>query len=223
MNDDIDRFIATAPAAPLRLRHQGQGRTDPGSRPDGARASPASSTSWAAKCTGRGSPAKSCRAAPTGRSCGRTAPSRWWRATPSRARSGSALIYVQNEGLRVASPDILARMSRGEPVPFDSYHFRTAPQFETAEPTLEMAGARDLRRRGRAHARPRRHRLPRGPLGFALGDARQPIVDQGAEQSERVRSASRGRRGRSLRRWRADSSPGWSRRRGSLRPCPGGR
>jgi len=52
-----------------------------------------------------------------------------------RARSG-ALIYVQNDGLRVASPDILARMSRGEPVPFDSYHFRTAPHFETAEPTL---------------------------------------------------------------------------------------
>ena len=48
-----------------------------------------------------------------------------------------ALIYVQNEGLRVASPEILARMSRGEPVPFDSYHFRTAPRFETAEPSLK--------------------------------------------------------------------------------------
>jgi len=48
-----------------------------------------------------------------------------------------ALIYVQNEGLRVASPDILARMSKGELVPFDSYHFRTAPRFETAEPSLK--------------------------------------------------------------------------------------
>lgn len=47
------------------------------------------------------------------------------------------LIYVQNEGLRVASPEILARMSNGEPVPFDSYHFRTAPRFETAEPSLQ--------------------------------------------------------------------------------------
>jgi uncharacterized protein DUF3237 len=48
-----------------------------------------------------------------------------------------ALIYVQNEGLRVASPEILARMSRGELVPFDSYHFRTVPRFETAEPSLK--------------------------------------------------------------------------------------
>jgi uncharacterized protein DUF3237 len=48
-----------------------------------------------------------------------------------------ATIYVQNEGLRVASPEILARMSRGEPVAHDSYHFRTAPRFETAEPSLK--------------------------------------------------------------------------------------
>ena len=48
-----------------------------------------------------------------------------------------ALIYVQNEGLRVAGPEILARMSKGEPVPFDSYHFRTAPRFETAESSLK--------------------------------------------------------------------------------------
>lgn len=48
-----------------------------------------------------------------------------------------ALIYVQNEGLRVASPEVLARMSRGELVPYDSYHFRTAPRFETAEPSLK--------------------------------------------------------------------------------------
>jgi hypothetical protein len=53
-----------------------------------------------------------------------------------RARS-DALVYVQNEGLRVASPEILARMSKGELVPFDSYHFRTAPRFETADPALK--------------------------------------------------------------------------------------
>lgn len=51
--------------------------------------------------------------------------------------SAGALVYVQNEGLRVASLEIAARMSRGEPVPPDSYRFRTAPRFETAEPTLE--------------------------------------------------------------------------------------
>ena len=53
-----------------------------------------------------------------------------------RAASG-ALIYVQNEGLRVASPEILARMSKGELVPVGSYHFRSAPTFETAEPSLK--------------------------------------------------------------------------------------
>ena len=53
-----------------------------------------------------------------------------------KATSG-ALIYVQNEGLRVATPEILARMSKGERVPIDSYYFRTAPKFETAEPSLK--------------------------------------------------------------------------------------
>ncbi|MBM3650260.1 MAG: DUF3237 domain-containing protein [Alphaproteobacteria bacterium] len=48
-----------------------------------------------------------------------------------------ALIYVQNEGLRVATPEIAERMSRGEAVPAGSYHFRTAPRFETAEPSLK--------------------------------------------------------------------------------------
>ena len=50
---------------------------------------------------------------------------------------GGALIYVQNDGLRVASPEILERMSRGELLPPGSYHFRTAPRFETSEPTLK--------------------------------------------------------------------------------------
>ena len=53
-----------------------------------------------------------------------------------RATSG-ALIYVQNEGLRVASPEVLARMSKGELAPIGSYYFRTAPRFETAEPSLK--------------------------------------------------------------------------------------
>lgn len=51
--------------------------------------------------------------------------------------ASGAMIYVQNEGLRVASPEILARMSKGELVPFDSYHFRTAPRFETSAPGLK--------------------------------------------------------------------------------------
>ncbi|MFO1160814.1 MAG: DUF3237 domain-containing protein [Reyranellaceae bacterium] len=51
--------------------------------------------------------------------------------------SAGALVYVQNEGLRVASPEIVARMSRGEAVPVDSYRFRTAPRFETSAPALK--------------------------------------------------------------------------------------
>jgi hypothetical protein len=53
-----------------------------------------------------------------------------------KAGSG-ALVYVQNDGLRVASPEIVARMSRGEAVPLDSYRFRTAPRFETSDPALK--------------------------------------------------------------------------------------
>jgi uncharacterized protein DUF3237 len=51
--------------------------------------------------------------------------------------TAGATICVQNEGLRVAAPEVLARMSRGELVRHDSYHFRTAPRFETAEPSLK--------------------------------------------------------------------------------------
>ena len=58
------------------------------------------------------------------------------RADMGRSDKG-ALVYVQNDGLRVASPEILARMSKGELVPVGSYHFRTAPRFETAEPRLK--------------------------------------------------------------------------------------
>jgi hypothetical protein len=53
-----------------------------------------------------------------------------------RSRSG-ALVYVQNEGLRVASPEVIERLARGDRVPPEDYHFRTAPRFETAEPSLK--------------------------------------------------------------------------------------
>jgi hypothetical protein len=53
-----------------------------------------------------------------------------------RSKSG-ALVYVQNEGLRVAAPEVVARMSKGERVPLGSYYFRTAPRFETSEPSLK--------------------------------------------------------------------------------------
>jgi len=40
------------------------------------------------------------------------------------------LIYVKNIGVRVASPDISARIARGEKVEADQYYFRTSPRFE---------------------------------------------------------------------------------------------
>ncbi|MCA0301084.1 MAG: DUF3237 domain-containing protein [Proteobacteria bacterium] len=51
--------------------------------------------------------------------------------------STGALVYVQNEGLRVATPEVIEKLARGEAMPPDSYHFRTAPRFETAEPSLK--------------------------------------------------------------------------------------
>lgn len=40
------------------------------------------------------------------------------------------LIACTNRGIRHASPDIMAKLMRGEPVPNDSYYFRTTAQFE---------------------------------------------------------------------------------------------
>ncbi len=136
----------------------------------------ASSTSWGARCTDRASAARSCRAAPTGRSCGPTARSRSSRATTIKSAEG-ALIYVQIEGLRVASPEILARMSRGELVPFDSYHFRTAPRFETAEPSLKWLERATFV--GVAARAPDRVAIGSTKCSrAALGNAHQPVVDQ---------------------------------------------
>lgn len=43
-----------------------------------------------------------------------------------------ALIYVQNKGYRHGSPEVLARLAKGEPVDPASYYMRTAPWFETS-------------------------------------------------------------------------------------------
>ena len=40
------------------------------------------------------------------------------------------LISVTNRGLRHGPPDIIARITRGEPVPAGSYYFRTVAEFE---------------------------------------------------------------------------------------------
>ena len=40
------------------------------------------------------------------------------------------LIYISNSGLRVASNEVLAKISNGEVVHADEYYFRTVPLFE---------------------------------------------------------------------------------------------
>ena len=45
-----------------------------------------------------------------------------------------ALVQVVNRGIRHASPEDMARLLRGEPVPPERVYFRTAPVFETAAP-----------------------------------------------------------------------------------------
>ena len=47
------------------------------------------------------------------------------------------LLYVQSRGIRHGSPDVLARLARGEDVDASEYTFRTATQIETAAPELD--------------------------------------------------------------------------------------
>jgi hypothetical protein len=44
--------------------------------------------------------------------------------------SDGVLIAVNNRGIRHAEPEIMAKLSRGEPVPASSYYFRTCALFE---------------------------------------------------------------------------------------------
>ncbi len=44
--------------------------------------------------------------------------------------SDSVLIMVTNRGLRRASPEVMARLGRGEPVQPSEYYFRTTAEFE---------------------------------------------------------------------------------------------
>lgn len=40
------------------------------------------------------------------------------------------IIYIKNVGLRVATPEVAARIGRGEQVPSTEYYFRAVPKFE---------------------------------------------------------------------------------------------
>ena len=45
-----------------------------------------------------------------------------------------AMIYIVNTGVRFGPPDVMARITRGEPVDPALIYFRTTPRFETASP-----------------------------------------------------------------------------------------
>src|SRR6266498_5081357 len=47
------------------------------------------------------------------------------------------LLYVQSRGVRHGSPEVLARLARGEDVDATEYTFRTSTRIETAAPALD--------------------------------------------------------------------------------------
>ena len=50
---------------------------------------------------------------------------------------GGDLLYVQSRGVRHGSPEVLARLARGEDVDPGEYTFRTSTKIETAAPHLD--------------------------------------------------------------------------------------
>jgi hypothetical protein len=50
---------------------------------------------------------------------------------------GGDLLYVQSQSIRHGSPDVLARLGRGEDVDPSEYTFRAATRIETAAPALD--------------------------------------------------------------------------------------
>ena len=50
---------------------------------------------------------------------------------------GGDLLYVQSRSVRHGSPDVLARLARGDDVDASEYTFRAATQIETAAPALD--------------------------------------------------------------------------------------
>lgn len=49
---------------------------------------------------------------------------------------GGDLIFVTNRAVRTASPEVMAKIVKGEPVDPSEVYFRCAPSFETASPAL---------------------------------------------------------------------------------------
>ena len=52
------------------------------------------------------------------------------------------VIYVQNHAVRTASPEVMAKLIKGEVVSPESVYFRCTPRFETASPALSWISER---------------------------------------------------------------------------------
>ncbi|MBN8753092.1 MULTISPECIES: DUF3237 domain-containing protein [Variovorax] len=52
------------------------------------------------------------------------------------------LIYVQNQAVRSATPEVMAQLLRGEPVDPTQVYFRCNPRFETTSPSLKWISER---------------------------------------------------------------------------------
>jgi Protein of unknown function (DUF3237) len=48
-----------------------------------------------------------------------------------------ALVYVDNRGVRFGPPEVMARITRGEPVDPAQVYFRSTPRFETGAPAYQ--------------------------------------------------------------------------------------
>jgi hypothetical protein len=67
-----------------------------------------------------------------------------------------ARVLVRSDGLRHGAPDVLAALSRGEPVDPARYYFRTVMRFEAAHPAVDwlnriIAIARGAREKNAVH------------------------------------------------------------------------
>ncbi|WP_426392651.1 DUF3237 domain-containing protein [Variovorax sp. R-27] len=52
------------------------------------------------------------------------------------------MVYVQNHAVRSASPEVMGKLLRGEPVDPSQVYFRCSPRFETASPSLKWINER---------------------------------------------------------------------------------
>ena len=52
------------------------------------------------------------------------------------------VIYVENHAIRTASPEVMAKLIKGEVVNPESVYFRCTPRFETASPALSWISER---------------------------------------------------------------------------------